>query len=479
MRPRRALILLHRWLGITLSLFFLMWFVSGIVMAFTGGMPEMTPSERLAHLPPLDLARVRLRPIDAVLQSGRRTGGRLLLLTVMGRPAYRIEGGGRVTIFADTGERLDEGLADDQAVAIAAAYLNLPAAHLRHAGVLDDAPDQWTIGLVDEMPLHKVIADDAARSEVYVSEQTDEVALVTTRRSRALAWAGAIPHWMYLRAIRVQGSWWRALVLWTSGLGIILAAFGLALAVVQARVRYAGWLRWHYVTGATVGIFALTWVFSGWMSMEPWAWASGGGVGGRIGLAISGVLNLPQYPAFDPALWTEALAGSGVGQVKEVEFRSVLDEPYYVVRGRTTAMVSVSPLRVHAERFPTAALLARVSNGARSAPIVASDLLANYDSYYYDRTRAAPLPILRVKFGDPSATWAYIDPASGQMLARLTRRARLNRWLYHGLHDLDFGFWYRNVPLWYGLIIVLCLGGSTLSVIGVVIGWRRVGRMLR
>src|SRR5262245_32052370 len=105
---RRSTILLHRWLGIPLSLLFLMWFVSGIGMIWARGMPSLTPTLRLERMPPLDLSRVQIAPADAAARAGNsRANGRLTLLTVMGRPAYRVAGqGGGMTIFADTGELL-------------------------------------------------------------------------------------------------------------------------------------------------------------------------------------------------------------------------------------------------------------------------------------------------------------------------------------------------------------------------------------
>jgi dolichol kinase len=121
--------------------------------------------------------------------------------------------------------------------------------------------------------------------------------------------------------------------------------------------------------------------------------------------------------------------------------------------------------------------MARVREGNPDVPIAGSEILAEYDSYYYAQDRTAPLPVLRVKFGDPDATWFYIDPGMSQAVASFTRRQRLQRWIYHGFHSLDFGFWYSSRPLWDIGIIVLSLGGTMLSVIGVVIGYRRLKKM--
>ena len=37
-------------------------------------------------------------------------------------------------------------------------------------------------------------------------------------------------------------------------------------------------MRWHYITGVVFGVFTLTWVFSGMLSMEPFGWATNPGL---------------------------------------------------------------------------------------------------------------------------------------------------------------------------------------------------------
>jgi hypothetical protein len=86
------------------------------------------------------------------------------------------------------------------------------------------------------------------------------------------------------------------------------------------------------------------------------------------------------------------------------------------------------------------------------------------------------LPVLRVKFADPDATWFYIDPHMSQVVTRFTRRERLQRWIYHGFHSLDFNFWYYQGPVWQITMVLLNAGGAFLSVIGVIIAIKRVSR---
>jgi hypothetical protein len=267
-------------------------------------------------------------------------------------------------------------------------------------------------------------------------------------------------------------------VLWTSGLGAVSVLAGLILAVTQYRVRYSGLMRWHYVSGVIVGVFALTWVFSGWLSMEPGQWAASRNTTIRVAEALSGgPLDPGQFPRFDGQVWAQSV---GNHAIKELEFRRLQGEPYYVARGvAPELLIAAQPLHLRSGAFPLESILERVRQGYAGVGILDSQILTEYDAYYYDRRRLEPLPVLRVKFDDPERTWLYVDPGASRLVGQVTRRQRLERWLYHGLHSLDFSFWYYNRPLWDVVVIVLCSGGALLSAIGVVIGFKRLNRLLR
>jgi hypothetical protein len=87
--------------------------------------------------------------------------------------------------------------------------------------------------------------------------------------------------------------------------------------------------------------------------------------------------------------------------------------------------------------------------------------------------------VLRVKLDDPDRTWLYIDPAMSRLVTGFTRRERVQRWFYNGLHSLDFPFLYQRRPLWDIVVVTLCLGGAFLSFIGVVMAGRRVRQAMR
>jgi hypothetical protein len=499
---RTALILIHRYLGIPLSFVFVVWFVSGIVMMYAGGMPSLAPEARLARLPPLDLAHVTLAPIEAASRAESGAGS-VTLLSVLGRPAYRFRGFADTTVFADDSAIL-EPVDVATARTIASRFLEVPENLIASVGIVSQA-DQWTLTLQRALPLYKFRVIDAT-TELYVSPALAEVVLVTTRATRVLAWAGTIPHWFYVTPLRVNQPLWYWTVVWFSAVGCVLAVLGLVLAVVQFRptrpfrvgasIPYRGSMRWHYITGAVFGVFTLTWVFSGLMSMEPFAWTRAEGLEVPRNVLSGGPLDLEQFPPFDGAALAAALEGRAV---KELELLRIQDEPYYLARlasndaghgperqhqpyplaadGESSELlISAGSLHVRNAPFSVESLLARLQAGLPETAISAAELLDRYDSYYYARGDRAPLPVLRVKFADPAETWAYIDPRKSELVGVVHNGSRLERWLFNGLHSLDFAFWWDRRPLWDIGMIALSLGALVSSGIGVYLGIRRVRR---
>ncbi len=305
--------------------------------------------------------------------------------------------------------------------------------------------------------------------------------------------------------------------MWTSALACVLSVLGLVLSVTQFRLRavrygghvppanrlaaaipYSGSMRWHYVSGAVFGVFTLTFAFSGLVSMEPWAWTNAPGLELPGNVLSGGALDLSQFPMRDPAEWSRVL---GDRPAKEVEFSRMLDEPYFIVRRGSIArddgdrerlhqpyairhariednrlLVAARSFDVRRELFDQDTLVSRVKAAAPDAPVVESQLLTEYDSYYYSRVGQIPLPALRIKFDDPARTWVYVDPSLTQVVTAINRGGRVERWVYHGLHSLDFAFLYNSRPTWDIVMIVLSLGGLTTSGLGFLLGVRRIRR---
>ena len=491
---RRLIIFVHRYLGIPLSVVFVVWFVSGIVMIYTGAMPELSAADRLRGQGPLDLAAVTVSPAEAARMAGvSGPVGELRLGTLLGRPVYHIGGGfgPPVALFADTGERFS-GASGAEALAESARFIGAPVESLRLAGTVSE-PDQWTMLLSRSLPLERFDADDGRATRVYFSLRTGAVELVTDRRSRMLAWAGAIPHWFYFTPLRLNQPLWYWTVVWVSVAGCALAVLGLVLAFTQFRrsrpfrlsasIRYRGLMRWHYYTGALFGVFALTWVFSGLLSMEPFEWTNATGMQLPRNELEGGALELDRYPFAASAL---AAAASSQGSVPvAIELTRIQGEPFYAVEliGDDGAieqrLIDAATLEQRTAPFPPEPILAVLEATVTEARIVEHEVLESYDAYYYAQGGTAPLPVLRVKFDDPAETWFYFDLRTKRAIASNHRLSRLERWLFNGLHSLDFGFWYDQRPFREIGMILLSLGALATSGIGVVLGFRRMSGRAR
>jgi uncharacterized iron-regulated membrane protein len=284
----------------------------------------------------------------------------------------------------------------------------------------------------------------------------------------------------------------------------VLAVLGIVLGIVQWRrsrphIRYSGWMRWHHITGLVFGVLTFTWAFSGLVSMEPWSWTLHDDVEKKLETAFNATpLNLEKFQQFDASAWSKIV---GTKALKEIEFRNILDEPYYIARtspeeqaligwpdgGHQPYFVSRDPDNARSviaaksfqEKkgpFATDVLVNRLKQAAPNAAIVDSAFLNEYDTYYYSRDAQAPLPVLRVQLGDPDKTWVYVDPEIGEVVGQVNRFNRIERWLYNGLHTLDFSFLYYNRPAWDFAVIVLTLGGAAVSGIGLMLGFKRLRR---
>jgi hypothetical protein len=106
-------------------------------------------------------------------------------------------------------------------------------------------------------------------------------------------------------------------------------------------------------------------------------------------------------------------------------------------------------------------------------------VLEQYDRYYLDRRRQLPLPVILARLNDGDQARYYIDPKTARVVGDYNPRNWVNRWLYHGLHSLDFPWLYNYRPLWDIVVITFMVGGTALCVTSLILAWRVLGRTLR
>jgi hypothetical protein len=437
------------------------------------------------------------------------------------RPVYRFGTGRSETIvFADTPEIL--GLVERaEAETIARRYAPDYTGAVRYDGYLTE-PDQWTLQARGLMPIHRVALDDEDGTRLYVSALSGDVVLRTTRRERFWGYLGPVTHWVYFTPLRKHGSVWSEFIIWSSLIGCVMCLTGLVWGVwryspfgrfrlkrVPSQSPYAGLMKWHHYTGLVFGVITLTWTYSGLLSMGPFNWFQSPGITAAERQAFTGGPLRVDQLTLDGLRASLAELERALGRdVKELEATPFRGEPFWLAYRAPSAaeaaqwmhvglwpraprprlehryVSAVDPqastfARFDEARFGSGAMLELVRAAVPGVPIQDAVWLQEYDAHYYDLRAGRPLPVLRVRFEDEARTWLYVDPARGAIVQKMDDTRRLRRWLYQGLHSLDFPFLYYRRPLWDVVVIVLSIGGLALSATTLLPGWRRLRRRMR
>jgi hypothetical protein len=322
-------------------------------------------------------------------------------------------------------------------------------------------------------------------AQVYISGTTGQVVQYTTRFTRLGAWLGPIPHWLYFTPLRNNPRLWTRVVIWLSGIATLVALLGLLAGLLMysrakryrlrglpTAIPYAGPKRLHMILGLFFGILACTWAFSGMLSMDPFppAKAENSGSASRIPDALSG-----DPFAFEPFIAKsprEALAEvSAELQVKELKFLIVAGEPYYLAKQEPDILRVIPVSGPPKKELDRAWLLQTIKKASQPEGLAEARFITQYDAYYLDRLQEMPLPVLRIRLPDTQRTTFYVDPRTAAIVGGYRKGDWAERWLYHGLHSINFPWLYNHRPAWDIVVLVLMGGGVSLCITSVIIGW--------
>ncbi len=512
---KKALVFVHKWLGVALAAFFLMWFATGIVLHFVP-FPVLTNLERLAALPKLEVpADCCLSAHEAAMRAGlswqeARLGlaGQEVVWRLLARPIHLAAASNRwYAVDARTGTlqgpgitSLPEGvgLLPDSAVLLkdrgAMSSVQTKAAEIAMSfsgrrvlatEILDR--DQWTVpqALNAYRPLVRVELEGADGLQLYVSVHAQEVVRDTRRSERFWNWLGAVPHWIYFTELRRWPQAWHHTVVWLSIPAVLMAFSGLCLGIWQLFLNKnrwipyrVFWMRWHHIFGLAGAVFALSWIFSGLMSMNPFAvfnsrsasdwqtqsWQqaklarpvqSNPGEAVRLLAATLPELRELQLLLFDGNWWMRGIAPSGSAWLEPSGNKVLSHLPDEAVRIRLAALRRATEPETELESI---------------------ELLKDADDLYYPRDQSdearqwRPLPVWRARWRDGQRI--YADAGSGRLILRADSGNEWQRLLYNGLHSLDFAALRARPWLQTSLIVGLSILGIALSLTACVLAWR-------
>jgi len=465
---RRWLYLIHRWVGIGSCLLFAMWFASGLVMIYVP-YPSLTRHERLAHLQPIEWPNVT--------SPAPRPGGLRSIALEMrdGHPVWRLTPweGNPVAMSAEAGlpvAPVDAAMARR----VATRFGHAPVSELERMG-----RDQWTVagGFNRHRPLWKATLADDAGSVVYVSSSTGDVVQETTRSERFWNWLGSVPHWLYPTVIRQDNETWRQVVMWVSGPCIAAGVTGMWIGILRTRIGrrrfkggrmtpYHGWMLWHHIAGLVGGLFLVTWIFSGWLSVDPGRLFHSEGISDTALRDYSGDVSPDR-------MMLEGLGNAVPGSVR-IEVVSHAGSQMLIAARSSGDEVVLNPRTHQPFSMPPGQVAFYAPRLIPPAPVVRSDNLTAPDAYWYGAGDLPQLPVIRLRFGDAAATWIHIAPRTGEVIGSIDEKGRTYRWLFDLLHKWDVNALTMRRPLWDIVLWILSLLGLVTSVSGIWIGWKRL-----
>ncbi|HTE42211.1 MAG TPA: hypothetical protein VK629_15400 [Steroidobacteraceae bacterium] len=471
----RLLLLIHRYLGIAVGVVMAMWCVSGFVMMYVG-FPALDTQQRLRSLEPIswqdccDFEKL-------ATQLGVDVADQFSVEMVVGRPVLQITltQGRRFLVDLQSGERL---AAIDATTALAVARhfaRSLPAkAEPRYLASLER--DQWTVQgqLRLDRPLHHLALDDEAGTELYVSSATGQIVQHTTTQQRFWNWLGAVPHWLYPTILRDNAALWSQVVIWLSLAGVFLTVIGIYIGVAHwlamkgARWSpYRGISLWHHLSGLFFGVLTLTWVGSGLVSMNPWGFLEGSGFSAERASVRDAWIDGPQL-----ADSLKQLAATKPPALTRIESAPLSGKLFLLLyRGTSIQRVTATTL---ADAPLQSSDVERVAQQLAGDGATQVDLLMDGDNYYYSGHDPVDLPVYRVALDDKDRTRYYVSPLSGDVLGKVDPIQRWYRWLFEGLHRLDFTSFLRQRPWWDLIVLPLLSGVTIVCCTGVFMGYRRL-----
>lgn len=472
----------HRLLGTLLSALFLVWFLSAFVMMYHS-FPKLTTEKKIQKFE--TLMADSLSPIDSILR--RVPAGEQITQITLSCPLEKaifcIETtNNQYTIPAINGDSLP--MIDANAVlAMAKRWCASPIKRMDTLYKLD----QWIPfgALKKEFPIYKFHFNDPEQHQLYIGSQSGEPLQFTTKEARTWAWLGAIPHWVYFTWLRQDATLWSQVVIGLSALGcfMLLAGLWMGFEVWRNTRKRPGsfspykkkWHHWHYVTGIIFGVTVLTFCFSGMMSLaEVPQWIS------RTELKKSPINYLNEQPLNPEKMGDYRVLVKQIKGIKELKWKRLGTVDFYEIsmhKGRQQFRWSggeFQPLELTRDEV----LRAIQPIHSPQAKFTVTQL-HQFETYYRDMSRMyknkALLPVWKIEVDDHDQSCYYIHPKTGEV-KYINQNSRIKYWTYTALHRLRIQGLNSSPQLRKGILWVLLIGGTMVSLSGVVLGIRYLRR---
>lgn len=480
---RSFIFTLHRLTGTVISLFFLMWFVSGLVLIYYP-FPNVSSSQKYERMEALPDS---LPAIDSVLAqfSASEDIKKIGLRFFQGQTLFSVEtADGLHTVCGDTLQRV-KPVTGETIERIVRRWVDAPVARV---DTLTER-DQWIMysRYEEEMPIYKFYFDDDDKHQLYLSSRTGEVQQFTTASQRLQAWLGAIPHKLYWPFIRKNADVWTTTLTVGGVIALIAALSGIYIGVYVVYRRYRAkrkigspykkhWYKWHHISGLIFGIFLATFAFSGSMALQripQWV------IKTHENYRVSDSQWRGKPLSADRYVLDYRTLASRYPDIKMIEWSHFQDIPIYkIVAGREEISVDASSSEVKELNLCRSDVEKAVRGVHKGHELKSVGLIDDYEEYYLSRKGSLPLPVYRIEVDNADHSLYYVDPRTGDF-KYLNQSRKAKKWIFSGLHYLNIKWLVERPVLWTIAIWTLCLGGAYVSLSGAWLGMKYMKRKIK
>ncbi|MDB5437679.1 MAG: PepSY-associated helix domain protein, partial [Caulobacteraceae bacterium] len=231
---------------------------------------------------------------------------------------------------------------------------------------------------------------------------------------------------------------------------------------------FRGWLRWHHGLGLGVALFVLTWIFSGWLSMDHGRLFSRGTPaqsaeaiyhGAPLAAALAAVAPVDLRP---------------LGSASEISFDVVGGQPLASAEGGGLARVRLlsGPEAPVTSALPTN-LLARAAG--RAWPLASTSAKGpEAGDQLYRAAEGMDARVVRFPLATPKDASVYLDPVSGRVVIVMDASRKAYAWVYYALHTFKFPGLIDHPILRKVLVLIPLLAGLAFSITGLVVAIKRL-----
>ena len=481
---KKTLVNIHKVVGSLLSLLFLIWSISGLVLIFQG-FPHASRQERFEYL-----SEFKAQDFDKIISPLSNFKGRVELEKYQGEPVYRVyKGRKKQKVYdASTGEII-KYFSLKQAQKEAEGFV---MSNIKQSDILQER-NMWIPWKTYEyyLPIYKLQMNDKDNSSIYVSSKTGSIVQQTKTWNRILAFVGAIPHKLTIKTLKESPDNWRLTLFIISILGLIVSLTGIITGLFRIKFKHRQTneklsvykqrtYKWHHLFGLFFGVFIFLFMLSA--SFYPYRvpeWMSAS----KDGKSTKSLWNknLP-LKAFSKSPKDIYLAIEQKAGIRKIVWQASMGKPSWFI---------------YYNNFQDAVVYSQQGDSIVKTPLVTRKIIENYakqlfkDDFtthyqteytpYYQQCGMchAPLPVYRVDIHDQFNTSLYIYPKTGSALREMNNNKRSYFWLFTALHSFKFSIFIQHEILRIIILIIIMLGGVSLSILGIGLAIKHLKRKIK